>query len=272
MTDKSPDIEEKSTGQKHAETPIWLDMRHPLPYLLPMFAYMIFGMFEPTAPGKFGLPGEPGLFGFGYDQYPFVYAFKLLLTIGVLALCAPAWRQWKFRVSPLAIVVGVVGVVLWVAICRLDLEGKFIALIGEESPLMGILSITGFGPRSAFNPFEHFGYTTLCYAFIVIRLFGLAVIVPLFEELMLRGWLLRNVVSPQFWEVKFGELTTQAMIVGTAFPMLYHPEKVASLVWFSLITWLMIRTKNFWDCVAAHGVTNLLLGLYVIWFEAWELW
>ena len=29
-----------------------------------------------------------------------------------------------------------------------------------------------------------------------------------------------------------------------------------------MVTWMYLRTKNFWDCVAAHAITNLLLGLY----------
>lgn len=240
-------------------------------YLLPMIVYMVLGSFEPKPP-EGDEPGTPGLFGLGYEHYPYVYAVKLLLTVGVLALCAPAWRQWKFRISPLAIGVGVVGAILWIAISIFHPEGYLLDLLGENNPLMGIFGLLGFGPRTAFNPFEHFGHTPLCYGFLVVRFIGLALVVPLFEELMLRGWLLRNVVSPNFWKVEFGRLTTQAIIVGTAFPMLYHPEKMASLVWFSLVTWLMIRTKNFWDCVAAHGVTNLLLGLYVVWFAAWELW
>jgi hypothetical protein len=55
--------------------------------------------------------------------------------------------------------------------------------------------------------------------------------------------------------------------------MMMHPaELLAALVWFSLITWLMVRTKNIWDCVAAHAVTNLLLGMYVVARGAWHLW
>ena len=130
----------------------------------------------------------------------------------------------------------------------------------------------GFGPRAAFNPIEYFGPTALCYAFLVVRFIGLALVVPVFEELLLRGWLMRHMVSPEFWRVEFGRVTLAAVVVGTAFPMLYHPEKVAALVWFSLVTWLMVRTRNYWDCVAAHGVTNLLLGLYVLWAGAWHLW
>ena len=53
-----------------------------------------------------------------------------------------------------------------------------------------------------------------------------------------------------------------------------HPaELLAAAVWFSLVTWLMLRTPSIWDCVVAHATTNLLLGLYVVWAggEAWEL-
>ena len=49
-------------------------------------------------------------------------------------------------------------------------------------------------------------------------------------------------------------------------------EAIAAIAWFSLVTVLMVRTKNVWDCVVAHAVTNLLLGIYVIWFEQWQLW
>jgi uncharacterized protein len=48
-------------------------------------------------------------------------------------------------------------------------------------------------------------------------------------------------------------------------PVLMHPaEMLAAAVWFTLVTWLMFKTKNIWDCVVAHGVTNLLLGIWVV--------
>jgi len=34
----------------------------------------------------------------------------------------------------------------------------------------------------------------------------------------------------------------------------------------------MVRTRNFWDCVAAHAVTNLLLGVYIVAAGQWTLW
>ena len=39
-----------------------------------------------------------------------------------------------------------------------------------------------------------------------------------------------------------------------------------------MVTWLMVRTRNIWDCVAAHAVTNVLLGIYVVASQQWTLW
>ena len=51
-----------------------------------------------------------------------------------------------------------------------------------------------------------------------------------------------------------------------------HPqEAVATFVWFSAVTWLMIRTRSIGDCILAHAVTNLLLGIYVISTGNWWL-
>jgi membrane protease YdiL (CAAX protease family) len=33
----------------------------------------------------------------------------------------------------------------------------------------------------------------------------------------------------------------------------------------------MVRTRSLWACVVAHGVTNLLLGLYVVYSGDWFL-
>ena len=96
---------------------------------------------------------------------------------------------------------------------------------------------------------------------------------PIIEEFFLRGFLMRFVVRDDWWEVPFGQVTPLAAVVGTAVPMLMHPaELLAAVVWFSLVTWLMVRTKNIWDCVAAHAVTNLLLGIYVVTQHQWQLW
>mgnify|MGYP006910770527 CR=1 FL=1 len=41
--------------------------------------------------------------------------------------------------------------------------------------------------------------------------------------------------------------------------------------WFSMVTWLYVRTRNIWDCVAAHAVYKVLLGIYVVSNGDWRL-
>jgi hypothetical protein len=62
-----------------------------------------------------------------------------------------------------------------------------------------------------------------------------------------------------------------AIAAGIGFPVLSHPERLAAIAWFSMVTWLMVRTKSIGDCIVAHALTNLLLGLYVVWFNEWWL-
>ena len=236
---------------------------------------MIVGSFEPAPPKPaFILPdgaSRPAInqnwFGLEYHQYPIVYTTKVALTIAAMLYVFLGYRQFPFRISLLAIAVGVIGVVLWIVLCELRLERMLLAPLGLEK-------ILGLGDRPAFNPLDELGATPIwAYTFLAIRFLGLALIVPIIEEFFLRGFLMRFVVRETWWTVPFGTLTTTAAIVGTAVPMLMHPgELLAAAVWFSLVTWLMFRTKNIWDCVAAHAVTNLFLGIYVVTQHQWQLW
>lgn len=246
-----------------------------LTFLLPFAVYMIVGSFEPAPPKPaFILPdgaSRPAInqnwFGLKYHQYPIVYTVKIVLTIAAMLFVLPGYRQFPFRIFPLAIAVGIIGVVLWIALCQLHLERKLLAPFGLEKFL-------GLDDRPAFNPLDELAATPAwAYAFLAIRFLGLALIVPIIEEFFLRGFLMRFAIRETWWTVPFGTLTRASAIIGTAVPMLMHPgELLAAAVWFSLVTWLMFRTKNIWDCVAAHAVTNLLLGIYVVTQHQWQLW
>ncbi len=269
------DVRHSPFGSRHSR----LLFRHRwLIFVLPLVVYMVVGSFEP-APAKppIQLPNgvtRPAVntnwFGLEYEHYPIVYTVKIALTIVTMIFVLPGYRQFPFCVSALAIVVGIVGVALWIAICKLGIEQAFVDWLGRDSSLVSWL---GLGDRPAYDPLTQLSSTpTWSYIFLAIRFIGLAMIVPIIEEFFLRGFIMRFVVREDWWNVPFGTLTPAAIAIGTLIPVLYHPEKLAALVWFSLVTWLMWRTRNIWDCVAAHAVTNLLLGIYVVTQQQWQLW
>jgi CAAX prenyl protease-like protein len=249
-----------------------------LTFLLPFIVYMVLGSFEPGPPkppirlpnGTMTPAANENWFGLEHRHYPLVYSAKIAITIACMLFVLPGYRQFPFRVSPLAIGVGVLGVIAWIGLCEIGLEQQLVDWLGKDNALIGWL---GLGERPAYNPLKQLAAAPLwAYTFLLIRFLGLALIVPILEEFFLRGFLMRFVVSDRWWQVPFGTLTATSLVVGTLVPVLYHPEKLAALVWFSLVTWLMVRTKNMWDCVAAHAVTNLLLGIYVVTRSAWHLW
>jgi membrane protease YdiL (CAAX protease family) len=282
----------------------WLSRQPWATFLLPMVVYMLVGSLEPSPPAvppaiatEQALPGtldeqleqQPyyppaptGLLPASY--YPWVYTAKIVLTMVAMLAVWPGYRTFPLRVSGLSIVVGVVGVVLWIVLCHLRLEVKIIGPVdrflggllpwaNEDSPSIGLMSLLGTGVRSGFNPLDKLAATPVwAYLFFAIRFTGLALVVPVIEEFFLRGFLMRYVMHANWWQIPFGQVNRTAVILGTAVPMLMHPgELLAALVWFSMVTWLMVRTRNIWDCVVAHAITNLMLGIYVVTMGEWQL-
>jgi CAAX prenyl protease-like protein len=230
-------------------------------FLLPFLAYMLVGSLEPA-------PGGCTLCFAG--SYPWVYAVKIALTVAAIAFVWPGYGEFPLRLSVLALLVGAVGGPLWIGLCALDWEHTQLLPLLDR---FGLGWMIAAGDRAAFDPLEQLAdQPALARAFLAVRFFGLVAVVPLMEEFFLRGFVMRLAVDHDWWNVPFGKVNRLAIVLGTAVPMLTHPgELLAAAVWFSMITWLMLRTRNIWDCVAAHAVTNLILGVYVVWFGAWRL-
>jgi uncharacterized protein len=251
-------------------------MNHPLrtnPWLiclLPFVIFMLVGSLEPTPPTAEGAaPPKPWLdLGIEYRHYPLIYTAKIALTIAAMLFVWPGYRTYTRRLSFLGLAIGIIGAAAWIALSTW--QRNWMPLLADKT---GIEWFKTLGQRSAFNPLvELRAEPALAYAFLAVRLIGLAIVVPIIEEFFLRGFLMRFVMAERWWEVPFGNVTRLAVIVGTGVPILMHPqEAVAALVWFSAVTWLMTRTRSIGDCILAHAFTNLLLGIYVISTGNWWL-
>lgn len=287
----------------------WLSRYPWVTFVLPFIVFMVLTSFEPTPPEGFDPKAAKsaeelnanleraealqvsagGMFPkIPYRYYPWVYSLKVLLVMLTMLAVLPGYRTFPWRFSFLSIVVGTVGVVLWIVLCRLEIEPKILGPIDRtlgvvrnampgledrDPPSLGLLSLLGSGERSGYNPLLYMSdQPGLAWLFLAVRIVGMALMVPVIEEFFLRGFLMRYVVHEQWWQVPFGTATRAALVVGTGAPMLMHPaELLAAFVWFSMVSWLMVRTRNIWDCVIAHAVTNFLLAVYVIVFNQWQL-
>ena len=127
------------------------------------------------------------------------------------------------------------------------------------------------------------GRTLLISPLFYLRLLGLAVIVPFIEEFFLRGFVLRYFWSEpkkeesdssepiQWYDVPIGALCPMVWAITILYPLLTHPEALAGVVWFSGITLLAWKTRSLSDCVCAHAITNLALGIWVLYSGQWYL-
>ena len=205
-------------------------------------------------------PEPPPSFNSGRD-------IPLAVTLVAIWYVWPGYREFAFRLTGWSVSIGLIGVVVWVGMCALEVERALL-------PAVGLGWVVEAGVRVGFNPFEQLAdRPALAYGFFAIRLLGLATVVPLIEEFLLRGFIVRFFSDdPQWWEVPFGSWNRTGIVVMTVLGVSTHPaELLAALVWFSILTWLMLKTRNIWDCVAAHAVTNLLLGIYVLGTGQWQL-
>jgi len=260
---------ESSSSPTPAHPRSLLERHRWLVFVLPMAVYTLIGSVEPspTASG-----GQVPALAIPYSAYPLIYTAKIALTLAAMILVLPGYRQFRRPPGLLALLVGAAGILVWVGLWQLS---KWLGL----TQLLDHLP--GYGPRPAFNPLEqlaadpeHRVPAIWAWTFLAIRFFGLVVVVPVMEEFFLRGFLLRLVVDQEWWKVPFGNVNGMAVAVSIVLPMLWHQpgEFLAAAAWFGMVTWLMVRTRNPWDCVLAHATTNLLLGLYVVACHQWALW
>ncbi len=111
-------------------------------------------------------------------------------------------------------------------------------------------------------------------AFLFFRIAISVVAVPILEELFWRGWLMRWLVNSESFEVvPLGAYTPGAVvIVALLFASEHGSFWDVGFLTGLIFNWWMIRTRNIWDCILAHAVTNGILAAYVVVGGQWQYW
>ena len=224
--------------------------------LVPFAVFLGLGSVEPTATDG----GSLGLLGIEYEHYPVIYAIRLAITLGLVARVLPNLYRLVGRPTWWPPLVGFALVVPWVGLTMLQHKLGW----GEWG-----------GVRAGYNPFapENIGPDSpWAWAFLAVRFVGLVVVVPIVEELFVRGMLMRYVIRENFWLVPFATLTAASFIGCMLYAVLSHPgEAIAAVGWFGVVSVIAATTKKPIDCILCHATTNLALGLYVLVTGEWWL-
>lgn len=202
---------------------------------------------------------------------------SMLYIVKVFALAATLWhyRRAYTELRPrfgadslVAVIMGVLVIVVWVGL------DPYYPQSGEEWRQFGQGTRVfehADKAEGAFDPYEP-GQMIPPMVAIVFRIIGAVLLVPIFEELLIRGWLIRFLVRDRFLAVPMGTFTWLSFAGTLAFMGLTHHEWLAAVICSAAFNGLLYWRKDLFLCVLAHAAANLALAVWVLTNGAWAFW
>jgi len=217
--------------------------RDALPRVLPFLVYLSF-IFIADMLGRFGWTAQ---------DLRWLYAIKIAAVLAVLIACRRhyselAWRPLGAAGTAIAVLTGIVVLVLW---------------INLSAGWMVIGTSAGFDPRDN---------GVIDWSMVAIRIGGAALVVPVMEELFWRSFLMRWIESPQFLTLSPAQVKLRGFVVTVILFGFEHNLWLAGIVAGVAYSVLYMRSQNLWSPILAHGVTNGLLGIWIIFTGHWTYW
>jgi CAAX prenyl protease-like protein len=189
--------------------------------------------------------------GGGKAGFEWLYPLRFFAGAAALWTFRRSYKALDWGVTWVGPAIGAVVFVIWILVDRsspASANGDFVA------PLMA-------APAAA------------RYAWIIFRVLGAVITVPLAEELAFRGFLMRRLISPDFESVPFRHLSWFALLVSSlAFGLLHGNLWIAGSIAGVLFGLAVIRRGRIGDAVIAHATANALLAAYVLLYHDWRLW
>lgn len=181
------------------------------------------------------------------------YLVKTIVGAWLIFEMRPFVSEMRWAVSWEAAVVGLLIFVIWVG-----LDGHYPKFF--HSPSTGNPSAT-FGPKSA-----------LPWFFNAVHILGMTLVVPPLEEVFYRSFVYRYIASPNFLAVPLNRFQPLPFCVTVLLFGFAHNEWLPGILCGAAYQWLVIRKNRLGDAMLAHAITNLLLGVYIVRYGAWQLW
>ena len=204
-------------------------------YLVPMLAILATTMIT-------------GAFSSDFDWF---YPLRIVAAVAALWYFQRYYAALQWTWSWPAAAIGAVTFVLWIA-----LEPAPTGSAAETALGMGLVRLGSV-------------WST---AWLVFRVIGSVVTVPLAEELAFRGYLTRRLIASEFQEVPLGRFTWLSFLLSSALFGVLHGRWLAGVVAGMLYAAALYRRGELADAVVAHATTNALIAAYVLTIGAWSLW
>lgn len=193
-----------------------------------------------------------------------IYLAKTLIGIWLVWIIRPFVPELKWVMTLRSVCAGVVVFALWVG------------LDGLYPTLDVILSTLGFGSKESgapWNPNLTYGAGSgMAWLMIATRILGSSLVVPPIEEVFYRSLVYRWIANPDINQVSLRRFAGAPFVVTALLFGLAHREWLPGILCAMIYQSLVFRRGDLGEAMTAHGVTNLLLGLWVIGKGAWQFW
>lgn len=209
-------------------------LRPYYPYVLPFAVFMIL-----TEIGNW-IP----------DAIYYIYPLKTLVTAGILLYYWKYYKELNLSWTGFALFCGIAVFIIWVG-------------------------IDDFYPKlssgTTYNPYA-FKSKRIAVWLIFNRMIGSVVIVPVMEELFWRSFILRFLINQDFRKVPIGTFTWPSFIISSILFGTEHNRWLAGIIAGAIYNIVLYQRKELSDCIAAHAITNFLLGVFVVSSGCYEFW
>jgi exosortase E/protease (VPEID-CTERM system) len=203
---------------------------------------------------------------------PYLVPFLTILATGFLSRAVSADFEWLYPMRFFSALVA-----LWLfrrSYSKMDWKFGWFALVVGTAVFLMWIAMDRFTPGAGRMPSALAGAPAWAKgSWIACRIAAAVITVPIAEELAFRGFLLRRLNSADFESVSFRSFTWFSLLASSILFGILHGQRWVAGSAAGVLFGLAARQKGrLGDAVAAHAVTNVLLGVYVLVFQEWYLW
>jgi exosortase E/protease (VPEID-CTERM system) len=188
-----------------------------------------------------------GLITAGFDYF---YPFRFLVVSATLWHYRRYYEGMRFEVSWFAIAAGTATFLVWVALA--------------PTPGRGSAAVFANGLKTL-SPVP-------AAIWLLCRVSGASVVIPLAEEIAFRGYLTRRMISANFASIPIGQFSWISFILSSAIFGFLHQRWFVGTLAGMVYALILYRRRNLADAVVAHATTNLALSAYILYSRQWSLW
>jgi exosortase E/protease (VPEID-CTERM system) len=212
------------------------DVSNPVAaYLIPFLSILAASMVAQLASGGF----------------EWLYPLRVIAALAALWYFRQSYRTLTWRFGWTSIALGVFAFLVW---------------IGLES-FVNPGARTGIPLELARAP------TGANLVWLIFRVLGAVVTVPIAEELAFRGFLMRQFDSNEFQSVRWQSVSWLAIVLSSAaFGALHGVRWVPAAITGVVYAVAVIRRGSIGDAIAAHATTNALIAGVVLVGGYWQFW